>query len=393
MVKVSPVVIKYIIHAKFQAVGAVENPDVIGAIFGQTEGLLGDELELRDLQREGKIGRIDVKLETKEGKTEGEIEIPTSLDKAETSIIAAALETIEKIGPSEAKIKVEEIEDVRGSKREYIIERAKELLSTLKTSLPETRELQNNIKIASRAAQFHEYGRESLPAGNLENDEIIVVEGRADVLNLLRCGVDNVIAMNGTILPETIKELGKSKKLILFVDGDRGGQLIAKNAIKNANIAAVVQAPAGKEVEELNEKEVLSCLRKHIPPNRFLEEIKETRKKSKRKIKEEESERNEQDIDREIAKPTSEELEIFRAALYDLIGTRGAVLFDKQLNIIKRVPLSELGKTLNTTKAYSVVMDGMATALLLKAAERAGCKHVVARNFAFYNGKINLVSL
>ena len=127
MAKISPVSSKYIVHTQITIEGVVEKPDVIGAIFGQTEGLLGNELELRELQRNGKIGRIEVQLDIRSGKTSGAIIIPSSLDKAETVIIAAALETIQRIGPCNAKVEVKHIEDVRVSKRAYVIERAKEL--------------------------------------------------------------------------------------------------------------------------------------------------------------------------------------------------------------------------------------------------------------------------
>ena len=73
MGKISQVSAKYIVHAQIQIDGVVDRPDVIGAIFGQTEGLLGSELELRELQRNGKIGRIEVKLDVKAGKSAGEI--------------------------------------------------------------------------------------------------------------------------------------------------------------------------------------------------------------------------------------------------------------------------------------------------------------------------------
>jgi len=149
MAKISPVSIKYIIHAKFEAEGTLEKPDVIGALFGQTEGLLGADLELRELQKEGKIGRIDVDLKSENGKTVGDIEIPSSIDKAETTIIAAALETIERIGPSDSKITIERIEDVRGSKREYIIDRAKKLLAKIEGT-SESREIEEAVRLSSR---------------------------------------------------------------------------------------------------------------------------------------------------------------------------------------------------------------------------------------------------
>src|SRR3989344_5617063 len=211
MAKVSPVSIKYMIHANFNAEGALEKPDVIGALFGQTEGLLGSELEMRELQKEGKIGRIEVELQRNDRRTTGTIKVPTALDQSETTLIAAAIETIERIGPSDAQIEVERIEDVRGSKRDYILERAKKLMGEIKGS-SDSREISNAIKDSARTGEVQEYGKEKLPCGDISEKELIVVEGRADVLNLLKAGVKNVIGMNGTKLPDSIKELGEEKE-------------------------------------------------------------------------------------------------------------------------------------------------------------------------------------
>lgn len=268
MAKISPVSIKYMIHASFRVEGALEKPDVIGAIFGQTEGLLGADLEMRELQKEGKIGRIEVELERRDKITTGKIKVPTALDQSETTLIAAAIETIEKIGPCDSQIEVEKIEDVRGSKRDYIIERAKKLMTELKGKT-DSREISKEIKESARTADVMEYGEEKLPSGDLSGTEIIVVEGRADVLNLMRAGISNVIAMNGTKLPESIKALSKEKEVTLFVDGDRGGKLIVQNVTDNARIKDIAVAPDGKEVEELTGKEILMCLRKKIPVREF----------------------------------------------------------------------------------------------------------------------------
>ena len=70
---------KYVIKASFEVEGVVEQPDVIGAIFGQTEGLFGPELDLHALQKSGRIGRIEIEMETKQDKTTGSIMVPTSL--------------------------------------------------------------------------------------------------------------------------------------------------------------------------------------------------------------------------------------------------------------------------------------------------------------------------
>src|SRR3989338_3667599 len=221
MGKISPVSAKYIVNANIDIDGVVDRPDVIGAIFGQTEGLLGADLELRELQRSGRIGRIEVNVDTKTGKTVGKIIIPSSLDKAETAIVGAALEIIQRIGPCNAKIKVENIEDVRVSKRIFVIERAKELLKDLMDKvMPDSQEIADEVAYSVRVMEITEYGNDRLPAGPNIDD--------ADVLNLLKHGIKNTIAVNGTSVPQTLIDLSRKKVLTAFVDGDRGGDLIIK---------------------------------------------------------------------------------------------------------------------------------------------------------------------
>ena len=162
MGKVSPVTTKYIIHENIEIEGLVDKPDVIGAIFGQTEGFLGQDLELRELQRSGKVGRIEVNINNVNSKGIGSIIIPCSLDKAETAIIAAALETIERIGPCNAKVKTLKIEDVRVSKRSFVIARAKELLNNLQSNvLPDSQDITDEVAYAVRMMEITEWKRKT----------------------------------------------------------------------------------------------------------------------------------------------------------------------------------------------------------------------------------------
>jgi len=267
MAKISPVAAKYIVHSTITIDGVVDKPDVIGAIFGQTEGLLGADLELRELQRSGRIGRIEVNMNTTSGKTNGEIIIPSSLDKTETAIVAAALEIIQRIGPCNAKIEVHKIEDVRTSKRQFVIERAKELLRELTDStLPDSQELADEVSQSVRMMEVKEYGPERIAAGpDIDSsEEIIIVEGRADVLCLLKHGFKNVIALNGTSVPQIVRELTQKKTCTVFVDGDRGGDLIIRELFAVADLDFVCKAPDGKEVEELTKKEIHKALRGRI---------------------------------------------------------------------------------------------------------------------------------
>jgi len=376
MAKISPTSIKYMIYANFKSEGPVEKPDVIGAIFGQTEGLLGADLEMRELQKEGKIGRIEVDLSTVDGKSVGEIQVPSALDKSETTIIAATLETIDRIGPTEASIEVTKIEDVRGSKRDYIIDRARKLLSNLENT--GEAKMSKTLQDESRVAKIQEYGDEKLPAGDLSGDEIIVVEGRADVVNLLKNRVNNVIGMSGAKLPKEIAVLGKTKELTLFVDGDRGGKLIAQNVIDNANVTYIAFAPDGKEVEELTGKEILQSLRKKIPAGDFY--------KAKKSIVVDEPE---EEFEGDVKKTIKEKYK-------DIEGSKSALLLDNSMEVIKETSTSGLIDTIKRTRKsiLAVVIDGPATATIIKVCGERGIKHLAAKNFAYVQGvDVNLISL
>jgi len=389
MAKISPASIKYIIHAKFEADGTVEKPDIIGALFGQTEGLLGEELEMRELQKSGKIGRIEVNLEYKEGKTIGEIEVPSALDKTETAIIAAALETIERVGPSDTKITISDIEDVRGSKRDYILERAKRLMEKFEEKESDIMEMASEIKSSAKISKIQSYGVENLPCGDISGDEIIIVEGRADVVNLLKNGIKNVISMNGTKLPETIKELSKQKKEVtLFVDGDRGGNLIIKNVIENAKIDFIATAPEGKEVEELTGKEILQSLRKKISVEDYKALLKnKTTRRYNFNFFEESRETKKDGL-------TNEEKEKIREDLEELMGTKGAIIYNRRLEKIKKIPIGKLFSLTDLEEEpYVIAIDGTATSKIIEACEKLGCVNLIATNFVDVDSKINLISV
>ncbi len=390
MGKISPVSAKYIVHANIQIEGTVDRPDVIGAIFGQTEGLLGADLELRELQRSGRIGRIEVNTETKLGKTNGAIIIPTSLDKVETAIIGASLETIQRIGPCNARVRVEKLEDVRVSKRVYVLDRAKELLKELTEKvLPDSTEMAEEVAQSVRMMGITEYGRERLPAGPAidESEEIIVVEGRADVLNLLKQGFNNVIAVNGTSITETIVELGNQKVLTVFLDGDRGGDLILRELAQRTEIDFVARAPDGKEVEEITKKEIHKALRSKVAFEQIKLEISDKLKEEVRQPHfERPQERFTERPQQRRLMPQKVELpkvkkDNFKKMLDDLIGTRGAYLLDENSNILGKVPTSELTTTIqNLDSVYAVVFDGNVNKDLLRVVESANVKFLVGMN-------------
>jgi DNA primase len=256
---------KYLIHADITAAGVVERSDVVGAVFGQTEGLLGDELDLRDLQDSKKVGRIDVEIRSESGQSFGEITVASGLDRVETAILAAALETIEQVGPCRAEIEVSEIEDVRSAKRREVVERATELLNEFEEKSIRTEDIVETVRQQVRVADVTDY--EGLPAGPrvADSDAIVVVEGRSDVLQLLKYGIKNAVAVEGTDVPDAIADLTAGRTVTSFLDGDRGGDLILKELAQVGDVDYVAVTPGGKSVEDLSRSEVMSALRDKVP--------------------------------------------------------------------------------------------------------------------------------
>ncbi len=271
---IDPNTTKYMVRARITADGIIEKPDVVGAIFGQTEGLLGDELDLRDLQKSGRIGRIEVDVVSKSGKSDGIIYMSSSLDQVETVILASALETVDRVGPCKASIRVLGIEDVRITKREKVVERAKELLNELiKQSKGSSFDLMDSVRQSVQIEEITTYGKDRCPAGpNVKDSEsIIIVEGRSDVLNLLKAGIKNAIAVEGTNVPKTVQDLSRERVATAFVDGDRGGELILRELFQVAEVDFIARAPRAHEVEELTPKQIIKCLRNKVPGDQYME--------------------------------------------------------------------------------------------------------------------------
>jgi DNA primase len=396
---------KYVIRVKIEVDGEVEKSDIIGAIFGFTEGLFGDEFDLRDLQDKGRIGRISVEVKTDKGKTVGEILVPSNLDRIETALLAALIENVEKVGPYQAKIQVIDIVDVRAERLKKIMDRAAEIAKKyFVEKAPDIKELLNKISETIRVAEIVYYGPENLPAGpDVEaSDTVIIVEGRADVINMLRYGYRNVIALegaHGSKVPESIIKLASKKTAILFVDGDRMGELIARDVCKVADIDYVARAPPGKEVEELTGKEITKSLKNAIPAKQFLESVErkiEAEVKGAPKVAEVEAKplQPQQVVTASAteAPPTQKPLaEIQPLSGFEMpakvieegkkvIGTLEAMLYDSSWNVIGRIPVRDLVDKLQSMepgKVQAIVFDGVITQRLLDAASEKGVKLVL----------------
>jgi len=363
-----PAVAKYVIQAKFEIEGVVEKSDVIGAIFGQTEGLFGPELDLRELQKTGRIGRIEIDLVSKHDRTTGSINIPSTLDRVSVAIIAAAVESIDRVGPCNAKVTLEGIEDVRETRRKAIVDRAKTILKSWDIeAMTSVENIMKEISEGARPLDVKEYGPDDLPAGPEVNSSssLIIVEGRADVINLLRCGIKNVIGVEGVNIPETIIRLTKEKKEVTaFLDGDRGGDLILKELLQVAKVDYVARAPQGKEVEELTPKDVIKILEEKTPLKPL--------EKAQVSVQKEAPVPKEAPIQKEVAE-----------VCMSLKDTLEAVLLNDKMETILRIPVSQLAERLpELENIHTVVFDGIITQRLVDIAGERNVKVIVGCRMA-----------
>jgi len=357
---------KYFIHANLKADGIVERSDVVGAIYGQTEGLLGDELDLRDLQQSDKVSRMEVNVESENGSSYGTVTIGSSLDRVETSVLAASLETIKRIGPCEANVEIELVEDVRTTKRKEIVERAKYIHREMfdGTSMG-TDKMLDKVRKGVRKGEITEYA--GLPAGpNIEeSDAVLVVEGRADVLNLLKHGVKNAVGVEGTDVPDAVGELAEEKTVTAFLDSDRGGDLILRELEQVAEVDYVAHPPEGKCVEDLSGDEISEALRDKRPVGVDTETEEDGEKEEKQETQETGTGDNENGS--------------LRERLRSVEGTNEAVLLNGEDEELTRVAGEDVDEGLKSRngEVRSVVIDGEITQSALDVASSQGVETVV----------------
>ncbi len=376
---------KYIIEAKFKIKGVVEKSDIVGAVFGQTEGLLLD-LDLRDLQKSGRIGRIEVTNDSKEGVSEGIIIIPSSLTRRETALLAATIETVTRVGPCEAEIKLLDIKDIRETKRQKIIERAAELLKEWDTKSLETSEIEEKLENDIKLGEIGAWGPDQLPAGpEVETDpDLIIVEGRADVLNLLRVGVKNTVAVQGTQVPKSIVELIKNKKTVTaFLDGDRGGTIILNELLQVVRIDFVARAPEGKEVEELTRKDLIKALQNKKP---YKEKEKEEKEQKEQKPKERKGREHKTKEPKEpkiinVFKKLEIKSEATFMEIMKTIEAGHAIGLNAEEAKVFDMPVGEIFETIRNYKDVTyLIIDGILTNRLLSLSINMKIKLICCKN-------------
>lgn len=356
-------IVKYHVKLSYEVDGLVERADIIGAIFGQTEGLLGPEMNLNELQRVSKVGRIEVNAKNTSNTTKGNVIIPMSTDIDTCALIAAAIESIDKVGPFDCKYHLDAIDDVRAAKKDEIVKRAKEIKQKWATKTVSEGDTMLKDVHEGNMGRVQTYGSSKLPcsSGIYDSPWIILVEGRADIINLLRAGYDNAIAIEGARIDESIKDLCASKdKVVAFLDGDRAGGFILRELKSLVHIDVELRADPNVEVEEMTPQRISDIL------DPVAEELKRGAAPAKLKNK----------ADKPLADLASK---IFAG----LNETLEAVALDSSKKELFRVPISEIvGKLSGQSGVKYLILDGIITQRLLEGAKAAGIEHVVGHRVA-----------
>ena len=390
-------IVKYHVKLKFEVDGIVEKADIIGAIFGQTEGLLGPEMNLNELQKVSKVGRIEVNVDTKSNTTKGDALLPMSTDISTAALISAAIESIDKVGPFQGKFLLVGIDDIRAIKKKVIVDRAKKIIQEWATkTISEGEEMLRDVYDASKPGKLTTFGKAQLACGTgvFESPYIILVEGRADVINLLRAGFDNSIAIEGAKIDETITNLTSGKKVIAFLDGDRAADLILKELQGLVKIDKVFRAPTGKEVEECTPLEISEILKDvaETASEQLEAPVQQQQQKSIRKPRTN-GNNNSASAYQEVShsnthngEKLNDDPQITSAVkeVYPQINeTLEALILDNSMQVLLKVPVSEIIKRLDSLEgARFLVMDGIITQRLIDAAYSAGIEYVVGHRMA-----------
>ena len=394
-------IVKYHVKLKFEVDGLVEKADIIGAIFGQTEGLLGPEMNLNELQKVSKVGRIEVNVDTKSNIAKGDALIPMSTDISTAALIAAAIESIDKVGPFQARFGLVGIDDIRAIKKKVIVDRAKKIVQEWATkTISEGEEMLKDVYDASKPGKLTAFGKAQLACGTgvFDSDWIILVEGRADVINLLRAGFDNAIAIEGAKIDETVTKLTEGKKVIAFLDGDRAGDLILKELQGLVKIDKILRAPPGREVEECTPMEIAEILKETMPyvstngqqDSSLQPQQTQKRERQEQVVQQQQQQAEEQQQTQTTANSNANQqgdaaniLSAIRDVYPEINETLEAVILDSSMKTLLKIPFSDVVKKLNSTEgAKMLVLDGIVTQRLVEAADKAGIEYIVGHRMS-----------
>ena len=404
------------IKIEIQVLGRVNQSDIIGAVFGQTEDVLGDALELRKLQKQNLIGRIEVDTEYTSDGTRGIITIPSHMDRTNTVIIAAALETIKKIGPCKAKARILKIENIKEIKIKKIIEHAKKVLEKFMNISIDSQELIDKVSSEVRMSQHIEYGDEKLVTGpNIDKfDDLIFVETLADLKNMLKYGIKNVVAFDDMSKKDTLKELADKHEIMVFVN--KGKEFLVKKLLEFADVDSYTKPEMNKRIHDLESKEIYKAIRSAISTEQIGSHKTSSRPESSHSVfpkpahrtfqkpphrsqqrpPHRDFKRHDRSYDNRNERRSNvnnKDVETFTKKKGELKGTKQAFVIDKNMQILGKVPADSLIDTVRSIgrQVYSIVIDGSIPRELVVLAEKNRIKYLVGDSCDTRSRYVNII--
>jgi len=133
-------------------------------------------------------------------------------------------------------------------------DRINEILSKFNLDDQNNSKLKNMVYNELKKKKPIIFGKNELSAGPdvYNSNQIILVEGRSDVINLMRMDINNTLSLGGTNISEEVIKFCENKEIMALLDGDRGGDAILKELLIKMKIDYVSRAPSNKEIEHLD---------------------------------------------------------------------------------------------------------------------------------------------
>ncbi len=450
--------VQNIVNIEIKVYGRVTQSDIVGAVFGQTEDVLGKELELRNLQKTNQIGRIEVRIEFDGTNTIGIITIPSYMDRTMTVIIAASLETINKIGPCRAEARVKDIENIKSIKIRQIINHAKKVLEKFMSISVSSQELIDEVVNEVRMSRVEKYGREGMEVlcgpDIADSDQLIFVESLADLRNLLKAGINNVVAFEDCSKTETLREIAEKHEVIIFIN--KGKDYLVRKICEFADADSFTRPDVDKRISELESKELFKAIRNTVSCNQITArmsvmphqfnsyvsqekrvenkpvqserplfqksepqrsfsrqaQIIQNERTSVQSIQRNESNPNFQNFQRRENRQTSFQQRtdnrmefhqpqglspsdevLFKGKLNDISGKNLAIVIDREKKVLGQIPMGVIVETLKgLNNVYSVIVDGKITKELIFAAEKANVKFLVGASSDDRSNRVRIVT-
>ena len=198
----------------------------------------------------------------------------------------------------------------------------------------------------------------------------------------MRCGIFNTVALEGAKVPDSIRKITKERNATALLDGDRGGDLIQKELLQVTSVKFIGRAPRGKEIEECNCKEINEAIEGKLPISELIGKptppIQQPKKTPQPPAQQPQIQIPAPAPERPKPKVIEVPDTIVQAAKA-LVGTLEAVLLNDKLELIERLPVSQLAEKLQQiTGVETIVFDGIITQRIVDIAADKNIKRIVA---------------